>query len=170
MLSNIIFCSIQNWLHITFVLFMFIFRSTLLLSVLRLLSIFSSLWPSSALRMLSSANRRWFNLSPSMFIPLLSQLILREISSSAALKSLGDIVSPCRTPLLMRNSSLSLCRWMVAVALLYVHHIYEFDVSVVDTLLLKICYHCLRFNAVKGLCVIHKSNAQGLSVFTGFLN
>ena len=105
------FCSIQNWLNINFVFFMFIFRPTLLLSVLRSLSISSSLWPSSAIRMMSSANRRWFNLLPSMFIPLLSQLILRNIASSAALKSLGEIESPCRTPLLTGNAYLYAGGW-----------------------------------------------------------
>ena len=33
--------------------------------------------------------------------------------SSAAVNSLGDVVSPCRTPLLMLTLLLSLCRWTV---------------------------------------------------------
>ena len=115
--------------------------------MLRSLSISSSLWPSSAIRMMSSANRRWFNLSPSMFIPLLSQLILRRISSSAALKTLGHY-SVSLPDSSIDGEFITVFMQMDGHSCFAIHHLYEFDVFVVDTLLLKSCYHCLRFNAV----------------------
>ena len=45
----------------------------------------------------------------SIFKPLVSQIDRRNMLSSAAVKSLGDMVSPCRTPLLMLILFLSLC-------------------------------------------------------------
>ena len=40
-----------------------------------------------------------------------SQVSRRNIRSSAAVSSLGDMVSPCRTPLLMLTLLLYLCTW-----------------------------------------------------------
>ena len=55
--------------------------------------------------------------------PLVSQVSHRNMFLSAAVNSLGDMVSPCRTPLLMLILLLSLCRWTV-IKLLFDEHIF----------------------------------------------
>ena len=50
-------------------------------------------------RKISSAKRRWLRYSPSIFRPLFSQFSLLKILSSVDVNSLGEMVSPCRTPL-----------------------------------------------------------------------
>ena len=62
---------------------------------------------------MSSANRRLLRYSPSIFKPLVSEVSYWNMLSSAAVNSLGDMVSACRTPLLMVILLLSLCRWTV---------------------------------------------------------
>ena len=57
-----------------------------------------------------SATRRLDRNSPSIFTPLLSQFNLLNMFSKVAVNSLGEMVSPCLTPLLILISPLSLCR------------------------------------------------------------
>ena len=45
--------------------------------------------------------------------PLVSHVSRRNMLWSAAVNSLGDMKSPCRTPLMMLILLLSLCRWTV---------------------------------------------------------
>ena len=44
---------------------------------------------------------------------LISQVSRRNMLSTAAVNSLGYMVSPCRNPLLMLILLLSLCRWTI---------------------------------------------------------
>lgn len=55
-----------------------------------------------AVRTISCGNLKWFRHSPSIDGPLLFQF--RNILSSVAVKSMGDIASLCRTPLVVENS------------------------------------------------------------------
>ena len=50
---------------------------------------------------MSSAKRRQLRYSPSIFKPLVFQVSRRNMLYSAAVDSLGDMVCPCRTPLLV---------------------------------------------------------------------
>ncbi len=59
---------------------------------------------------MSSAKRRLLRNSPSIFTPLFSQFIILNMLSNVAVNSLGEMVSPCLTPLLILIFSLSLCR------------------------------------------------------------
>ena len=58
---------------------------------------------------MSSAKRRLERNSPSIFTLLFSQFNLLNMLSNVAVNSLGEMVSPCLTPLLILISSLSLC-------------------------------------------------------------
>ena len=62
---------------------------------------------------MSSAKRRLERNSPSIFTPLFSQFNLLNMLSNVAVNSLGEMVSPCLTPLLILIFSLSLCRCTV---------------------------------------------------------
>ena len=62
---------------------------------------------------MSSAKRRLVRNSPSIFTPLFSQFNLLNMLSSVAVNSLGEMVSPCLTLLLILIFSLSLCRCTV---------------------------------------------------------
>ena len=57
---------------------------------------------------MSSAKRRWERNSLSIFTPLFSQFNLLNMLSSVAVNNLGEMVSPCLTPLLILIFSLSL--------------------------------------------------------------
>ena len=59
------------------------------------------------------AKRRWLSYSPSIFKILVSQVSRRNMLSSAAVNSLCDVLSPCRTPILMLILLLSLCTWTI---------------------------------------------------------
>ena len=61
-------------------------------------------------RNMSSAKRRLERNYPSIFTPLFSQINLLNVLSNVAVNSLGEMVSPCLTPLLILIFSLSLCR------------------------------------------------------------
>ena len=50
---------------------------------------------------MSSAKRRLERNSPSIFTPLFSQFNLLNMLSNVAVNSLGEMVSPCLTPLLI---------------------------------------------------------------------
>ena len=93
---------------ITFVFEMFILKPLRLLSSHSSCSIISSYCGVSVHRKISSAKRRRLRYSPSIFRPLFSQFSLLKIFSSVDVNSLGEMVSPCRTPLLMYIFSLSL--------------------------------------------------------------
>ena len=62
---------------------------------------------------MSSAKQRLVRNYPSIFTPLFSQFNLLNMLSSVPVNSLGDMVSPCLTPLLILICSLSLCRCTV---------------------------------------------------------
>ena len=62
---------------------------------------------------MSSAKRRFERNSPSIFTPLFSEYNLLNMLSNVAVNSLGEMVSPCLTPLLIVILSLSLCRCTV---------------------------------------------------------
>ena len=62
---------------------------------------------------MSSAKRRLERNSPSIFTPLFSQFTLLNMLSNVAVNSLGEMVSPCLTPLVILIFSLSLCRCTV---------------------------------------------------------
>ena len=98
---------------ITFVFDLFIFRPCLSLSSANSCSICCSSCGVLAHMSMSSVKRRWLRYSPSIFKPLVSQVSRQNMLSSAAVNNLGDMVSPCRTPLLMLILLLSLCRWTV---------------------------------------------------------
>ena len=49
----------------------------------------------------------------SVFKPLVSQISLRNVLLSATLNRFGDMVSVCRTRLLVLILLLSICRWTV---------------------------------------------------------
>ena len=68
---------------------------------------------------MSSAKRRLERNSPSIFTPLFSQFNLLNMLSNVAVNSLGEMVSPCLTPLLILIFSLSLCRCTVTELSVY---------------------------------------------------
>ena len=68
---------------------------------------------------MSSAKRRLENNYPSIFTTLFSQFNLLNMLSNVAVHSLGDMVSPCVTPLLILMFSLSLCRCAVTELSVY---------------------------------------------------
>ena len=93
---------------IIFVFKIFILKPLRLLSSHSSCSIISSSFGVSVHRKISSAKRRWLRYSPSIFRPLFSQFSLLKILSKVDVNSLGEMVSPCRTPLLVFIFSLSL--------------------------------------------------------------
>ena len=109
---------------------MFILRPIRLLSSDSSCSICFSSCGVSVHGNMSSAKRRLERNSPSIFTPLFSQFNLLNMLSNVAVNSLGEMVSPCLTHLLILIFSLSLCRCTVtelSVCLsgfLCTHHIY----------------------------------------------
>ena len=93
---------------LTFVFGMFILRPIRLLSSDNSCSICCSSYGVSVHRNVSSAKRRLERNSPSIFTPLFSQFNLLNMLSNVAVNSLGEMVSPCLTPLLILIFSLSL--------------------------------------------------------------
>src|ERR1700722_4417985 len=85
-------------LYITLVFLIFIFTPSFLLSLFNSFSISSVSSQLLPISTMSSANLRWFNCSPFIVIPLLSQLSLLNTCSSPALNNFGESVSPCLTP------------------------------------------------------------------------
>ena len=69
---------------------------------------------------ISSAKRRLERNSPSIFTPLFSQFNLLNMLSNVAVNSLGEIVSPCLTPLLILIFPLSLCSCTVTELSVYI--------------------------------------------------
>ena len=86
---------------ITFVFDMFILKPLTLLSSHCSCSIISSSCGVYVHRKISSAKRRWLRYSPSICRSLFSQFCLLKILSSVGMNSLGEIVSPFLTSLLM---------------------------------------------------------------------
>ena len=72
-------------------------------------------------------SRRLARNSPSIFTPLFSQFNLLNMLSNVIVNSLGEMVSPCLTPLLILIFSLSLCRYTVTE--LSVYSIMSFRIS-----------------------------------------
>ena len=105
---------------ITFVFVMFILRLICLLSSDSSCSICCSSCGVSVHRNMSSAKRRLERNSPSIFTPLFSQFNLLNMLSNVAVNSLGEMVSPCLTPLLILIFSLSLCRCTVTELSVYI--------------------------------------------------
>ena len=105
---------------ITFVFVMFILRPIRLLSSDSSCSICCSFCGVSVHRNMSSAKRRLERNSPSIFMPLFSQFNLLNMLSNVAVNSLGEMVSPCLTPLLILIFSLSLCRCTVTELFVYI--------------------------------------------------
>ena len=94
---------------ITFVFVMFILRHIRLLSSDSSCSICCSYCGVSVHMNMSSAKRRWERNFPSIFTPLFSQFNLLNMLSNVAVNSLGEMVSPCLTPLLILMFSLCRC-------------------------------------------------------------
>ena len=95
---------------ITFVFAMFMLRPIRLLSSDSSCSICCSSCGVPVHRNMSSAKRRLERNSPSIFTPMFSQFNLLNMLSNVAVNSLGEMVSPCLTPLLILIFSPSLCR------------------------------------------------------------
>ena len=89
---------------------MFILRPIRQLSSDSSCSICCSSCGVSVHRNMSSAKWRLERNSPSTFTPLFSQFNLLNMLSNVAVNSLGEMVFPCLTPLLILIFSLSLCR------------------------------------------------------------
>ena len=111
---------------ITFVFVMFILRPIRLLSsdssssiCCSSCSICCSPCGVTVPRNMSSTKWRLERNSPSIFTPLLSQFNLLNMLFNVAVNSLGELVSPCFTPLLIQNFSLSLCRCTITELSVY---------------------------------------------------
>ena len=116
---------------ITFVFAMFILRPIRLLSSDSSCSICCSYCDVSVHRNMSSAKRRLERNYPSIFTPLCSQFNLLNMLSNVAVNSLGEMVSPCLTPLLILIFSLSLCRCTVTELSVYMYfRIYTYASSI----------------------------------------
>ena len=103
-------------LHKTLVYPRCILRPTGLLVSWMSCTIFCSSEVDLAISTMSSAKMRWDRYSPSILKPLSFQLILPMIASCRhAVKSPGEILSPCLTPLCSLNFLLSVCRWITDV-------------------------------------------------------
>ena len=104
-------------LSITLVLLRFMLRPTGLLARCMSVSMLSSSSGDLATRTISSAKIKCDRCSPSILINLSSQLILLIMASCRhAVKSLGEMLSPCLTPLCSLILSLSLWSFRVDVA------------------------------------------------------
>ena len=98
---------------------------------------------------MSSAKRRLERNSPSIFTPLFSQFNLLNMLSNVAVNSLGEMVSPCLTPLLILIFSLSLCICTVTELSVYM----SFRISMYTSSIPCSC------NDVNIACVCTESNA-----------
>ena len=83
---------------------------------------------------MSSAKRRLERNSPSVFTPLFSQFNLLNMLSNVAVNSLGEMVSPSLTPLLILTFSLSLCRCTVTELSVYNTTLSDGDMSLSSNL------------------------------------
>ena len=93
---------------------MYIFRPFRLLSFDSPCSICSITCGVPEHKNMSSAKRRLLRYSPSIFTLLFAQFNFLKMLCNVAVNSYGDIVSPCRTPLLTLIFSLSVCAWAVS--------------------------------------------------------
>ena len=98
---------------------MFILRPNRLLSSDSSCSIYCSSYGVSVHRNMSSAKQRLEINCPSISTPLFSQFNLLNLLSNVAVNSLGEMVSPCLTPLFILIFSLSLCRCTVTELFVY---------------------------------------------------
>ena len=92
-------------------------------------------------RNMPSAKRRLERNSPSLFTPLFSQFNLLNMLSNVAVNSLGEMVSPCLTPLLILIFPLYLCICTVTELSIYVLH--DLYVHIFYSLFLQCCQYCL---------------------------
>ena len=116
---------------ITLVFAMFILRSVSLLSSDSSCSICCSSCGVSVHRNMALAKRRLESNSPSIFTPLFFHFNLLNMLSNVAMNSLGEMVSPCHTPLLILIFSLSLCRCTVTELSVYMSfRIYMYTSSI----------------------------------------
>ena len=135
--------------NITFVFAMLILRP---IRPLSLDSSFSKCCSSCGVavhRNMSSVKRRLERTSPSNFTPLFSQFNLLNMLSNVAVNSLGEMVSPFLTPLLIVIFSLSLCRCTVTELSVYMSfkiymRIYSIPCSCNDV---NIAWVCTESNA-----------------------
>ena len=82
-------------------------------------------------RNMSSAKRRLEINFPSIFTPLFSQFNLLNMLSNVAVNSMGEMVSPCLTPLLILIFSISLCMCTVNELSVYISfRIYMYTSSI----------------------------------------
>src|SRR6218665_1148506 len=88
---------------IVFVFSKFMLNPYLLPSSFSARVVSASLWASSSIRSISSANARLLILVPLIFTPPSLSLILSGILSNTSMKVFGDIGSPCLVPLLVAN-------------------------------------------------------------------
>ena len=89
--------------------------------------------------------------------------------SSAAVDHLGDMVSPCHTPLLMLILSLSLCRWTVIELYIGVDFLQEFDVHIFYPLFLERGQYCFSLHRVEGFLVVDECDAKWDIIFSALL-
>src|ERR1700753_2217416 len=71
--------------------------------------------------MMSSAKRRWFKNFPFTFFPISFQSNFLKTLSRLVVNNLGEMVSPCLTPLQILNLSVLLCSFTHDVAFLYTY-------------------------------------------------
>ena len=140
---------------------MFILRPIRLLSSDSSCSICCSSCGVSVHRNMSSAKRRLERNFPSIFTPLFSQFNLLNMLSNVAVNSLGEMVSPCLTHLLILIFSLSLCRCTVT-------ELQDFYVHIFYSLFLQLCQYCLGLYWIEYLLVTHESNTQWYVVLRHF--
>ena len=134
---------------ITFVFAMLILRPIRPLSLDSSFSICCSSCGVAVHRNMSSVKRRLERTSPSNFTPLFSQFNLLNMLSNVAVNSLGEMVSPFLTPLLIVIFSLSLCRCTVTELSVYMSfkiymRIYSIPCSCNDV---NIAWVCTESNA-----------------------
>ena len=134
---------------ITFFFALFILRPTRLLSSDSSCSICCSYCDISVHRNMSSAKRGLERNFPSIFTPLFSQFNLLNMLSNVAVNSLGEMVSPCPTSLLILIFSLSLCRCTVTELSVYMSfrisiYTYSIPCSCNDV---NIAWVCIESNA-----------------------
>ena len=114
---------------ITFVFAMFILRPIRILASDSYCSICCSYCGVSVHTNMSPAKRISVRHYPSIFTPLFSQFILLNMLYSVTVNSLGDMMSPCLTPLLILIFSLSLCRCTVTELSVYMSFMISMSLS-----------------------------------------
>ena len=146
---------------------MFILRPIRLLSSDTSCSICCNYRGVSVHRNMSSAKRRLERNYPSIITPLFSQFNLLDMLSNVAVNSLGEMVSPCLTPLDPDFLTLFVQMYYHWAVRIYVFQ--DFYVHIFYSLFLQWCQYRLGLYWIKCLLVIHESNTQWYVVFTALL-